>query len=241
MATTVEASDERQPSFTLRILDQIYGPYSAKNVVSYIREGRVKASTLVSREGGPWIAAAEDPICAEALRLPAPQHMPAPAPEALTLKSTARKPESAISTPSVRDAFLKELQGVRALTAHAAINDQAGIVAGSPAHRAAAMDKSVDTRVGGAVANFIVSFDLKTRTHNRLEAQIAGLGRALRVHPGLWLLSAPMTAGAIRNYLTRFLGGTDTLVVVDASRDKLAWHNLGPETDTRIRDIWRRA
>ena len=36
------------------------------------------------------------------------------------------------------------------------------------------------------------------------------------------------------------LGKLDTLFIVDATHDKAAWFNFGPETDTRIRRMWSR-
>lgn len=67
------------------------------------------------------------------------------------------------------------------------------------------------------------------------------LGRTVRIMPGVWLLSATMTSGAIRNQLMKYFSTTDTFFIVDATRDKLAWFNLGPEIDSSIRQVWRRS
>jgi hypothetical protein len=45
---------------------------------------------------------------------------------------------------------------------------------------------------------------------------------------------------AIRNQLVQQLGKLDVLFVVDATRDKAAWFNFGPEADSRIRRNWAR-
>ena len=45
---------------------------------------------------------------------------------------------------------------------------------------------------------------------------------------------------AIRNVLVQQLGKLDVLFVVDATRDKAAWFNFGPEADARIRRNWAR-
>ena len=42
----------------------------------------------------------------------------------------------------------------------------------------------------------------------------------------------------IRNTLSQTLERGDRFVVVDATRDRLAWFNLGPEVDVRISKVW---
>jgi hypothetical protein len=44
----------------------------------------------------------------------------------------------------------------------------------------------------------------------------------------------------VRNSLVQKLGTLDTLFVVDATHDKAAWHNFGPDADVRLRRLWDR-
>ena len=53
-----------------------------------------------------------------------------------------------------------------------------------------------------------------------------------------WLLATELSIGALKNLLVQKMGKLDTLLIVDASHDKLTWANLGMETETRIRRIW---
>jgi hypothetical protein len=64
------------------------------------------------------------------------------------------------------------------------------------------------------------------------------MGVVCDLAPGLWLVRTRFSAGVIRNTLSQTLERGDRFVVVDATRDRLAWFNLGPETDVRIAKVW---
>jgi hypothetical protein len=59
--------------------------------------------------------------------------------------------------------------------------------------------------------------------------------------PQGWILSSELSINEIRNTLAKKLGKLDTLFVVDATHDKAAWFNFGPEAETRFRRIWQKA
>ncbi len=54
----------------------------------------------------------------------------------------------------------------------------------------------------------------------------------------MWLLRTRHSAGIIRNKLSQTLEQGDRFVVIDASRDRFAWFNLGPEVDVRVSKVW---
>ncbi len=58
--------------------------------------------------------------------------------------------------------------------------------------------------------------------------------------PQAWLLTSDTTINAIRQALVQKLGKLDMLFVADATNDKAAWFNFGPEVDSRIRRIWQK-
>jgi hypothetical protein len=107
-------------------------------------------------------------------------------------------------------------------------------VGGGLIHRAAANEPAT-------FANFVVIADLRSRGSGPFEAAIGKLGDCYRLNGLVWLLHTDRTAGAIRNELVQHLGHSDNLVIVDATRGKTAWFNLGPEADARIRKVWKRA
>jgi hypothetical protein len=89
-----------------------------------------------------------------------------------------------------------------------------------------------------AVANLLVWADIVSGASRRFEHELHKLGAVAEVTPGLYIVRTPRTAGAMRNTLSQTLDRGDKVLVVDASRDRLAWFNLGPETDVRIREVW---
>lgn len=89
-------------------------------------------------------------------------------------------------------------------------------------------------------ANFVVVADLRSRGSAPFEAAIARLGEAYRLNPLVWLLHTDRSAGTIRNELIQHMGLSDHLVIVDATRGRTAWFNLGPEADAKIRKVWKR-
>lgn len=89
-----------------------------------------------------------------------------------------------------------------------------------------------------ASSNFIIIGDIRGRASTPFEAALNRLGTNFRLNPLTWLLHSEYSAGAIRNELVQHLGNTDSVFIVDAGRGKMAWFNLGPEADARIRKVW---
>ncbi|HEX3652659.1 MAG TPA: GYF domain-containing protein [Rhizomicrobium sp.] len=98
-----------------------------------------------------------------------------------------------------------------------------------------------DTTAEEESAHFLIVADMKSGSMTVLEEQIFNMGPAYQVMPQAWVLSTTVPIGAIKNILIQKLGKLDNLLVVDATHDKAAWSNLGPEADTRLRRIWTKA
>ena len=86
--------------------------------------------------------------------------------------------------------------------------------------------------------NFLIVAEIRARASDRFEAALHKLGNYYRLNALVWVVHTSRTAGEIRNELTQHLGRTDSLFIADASRNKTAWFNLGPEADARIRQVW---
>lgn len=97
------------------------------------------------------------------------------------------------------------------------------------------------TQPGTETANFVVIADLRTRGTGHFEATLSKLGDNYRLSTSVWLVHTDRTAAGLRNELVPHLGTTDTLVIIDATRGKTAWFNLGPEADAKIRKVWKRS
>lgn len=109
-----------------------------------------------------------------------------------------------------------------------------------PAEAPSAFGQKDDAAKTGERAHIIVIADMKSRSIDGLEEEIFKLGPAYAFLPQAWLLSTEMSVNAIRNQLVQQLGKLDVLFVIDATRDKAAWFNFGPEADARIRRNWAR-
>jgi hypothetical protein len=87
-------------------------------------------------------------------------------------------------------------------------------------------------------SHFLIVADMKSRSIQGLEEEVVKLGAVCPIMPQVWMLNTDASISAVRNILIQQLGKLDTLLVVDATRDKAAWFNFGPEMDARIRRIW---
>lgn len=90
-------------------------------------------------------------------------------------------------------------------------------------------------------ANVFVHAEIFSGAWMGFVSALESLGRICEMAPGLWLLRTEHSAGVIRNTLSQTLERGDRFVVIDATRDRLAWFNLGPETDVRISHVWNAA
>jgi hypothetical protein len=82
-------------------------------------------------------------------------------------------------------------------------------------------------------AQMVILLDVKSRLGNGFEQTIFDLGPAFRVLPNAWIVSTTDSANAVRNL--------DALFVIDATRNKSAWFNFGPEADAKIRRVWQKS
>lgn len=92
---------------------------------------------------------------------------------------------------------------------------------------------------GSGRCHVIVIADMKSGSIARVEEEISGFGPFFAILPQAWLLSTDASVNTVRNRLVQQLGKLDMLFVIDASNDKAAWFNFGPEADARVRKLWR--
>jgi hypothetical protein len=95
-----------------------------------------------------------------------------------------------------------------------------------------------NSRSGGC-AHMLIVADMKSGSIAKIEEEIATFGQSVAILPQAWLLTSEASVNTVRNKLVQQLGKLDVLFVADASNNKAAWFNFGPEADARIRKIWR--
>ncbi len=98
----------------------------------------------------------------------------------------------------------------------------------------------VDRRKRPDSSNFLIITDIKSRHGATLEQSIMSLGAALKIANNTWAVNCSGTAPGLLNQLSKVLSKQDSLFIADATRDRTAWFNFGPETDAKIRRVWRR-
>jgi hypothetical protein len=91
----------------------------------------------------------------------------------------------------------------------------------------------------GQISNFVVIIDARSGSFRKAESEIKILGRTLRINQQTWLLQTDKPANTIKNALAPHLGADDPLVVIDAGRNRLAWHNLGVFEASSARELWK--
>jgi hypothetical protein len=124
--------------------------------------------------------------------------------------------------------------------------DRAEVTASTPSHPQdrkpvyGAKKGQVDRRKRPDTSNFTIITDIKSRHGATLEQTIMSLGTALKIANNAWVVNCAGTAPGILNQLSKVVSKQDGLFIADATRDRTAWFNFGPETDAKIRRVWRR-
>ena len=102
----------------------------------------------------------------------------------------------------------------------------------------APLRSDVANDVAAQAANVFVHAEIVSGSWNAFMAALESMGFVCDLAPGLWLVRTKFSAGIIRNTLSQTLERGDRFVVIDATRDRLAWFNLGPGVDVHISKVW---
>jgi len=87
-------------------------------------------------------------------------------------------------------------------------------------------------------SNLFVFAEIHSGAWTQFLAALEAMGRIAELAPGFWLVRSKLSSGAVRNTLSQTLAQGDRFVVVDATRDRLAWFNMGPGPEVAIREVW---
>ncbi|MEJ0059721.1 MAG: DUF4339 domain-containing protein [Terricaulis sp.] len=108
----------------------------------------------------------------------------------------------------------------------------------APLRAAAPNEQPANEGQAAEAANVFVHAEILSGAWGAFMAALESMGVIADLAPGLWLIRTRFGAGVIRNTLSQTLERGDRFVVIDATRDRLAWFNLGPENDVHIREVW---
>lgn len=90
----------------------------------------------------------------------------------------------------------------------------------------------------GVEARLLVIADLRSGSPS-FQPALSSLGENTQITQSVWALRTSESVGAVRNRLGAETRQGDRLIVVDATRDRFAHLGLGPEVESRLRQIWR--
>ena len=226
----MEAETDQYPldaRWVLQVAGRIYGPYTGHALKEYAREGRVVPHSIVARTGSPageetWMPAAEDPVLGILFQ---PGGMTQP------MGQPAAQPSV---QPSVQPATQPVLHPAPEQTPAATTP-----AAGKPAPSYGPRKNQIDRRAKPTSFNILIVADVKSRSSGPMETALMSLGPAYKVSANSWVVHTPSGAPEVVNLLTQHLGSSDRLFVVDATRNRTAWYNMGPETEAKIRQVWK--
>lgn len=87
--------------------------------------------------------------------------------------------------------------------------------------------------------NVFISFEFNRpdRTYDRVVRAIKSLGdNSTEVHFAHWCVTTKLSAKQVCDRLKSVLDGSDRLIVVDTTNNKVAWINLGDEAVKRLQE-----
>lgn len=88
--------------------------------------------------------------------------------------------------------------------------------------------------------NLFISYDLMQpgQSYETVIAEIKKLGSWAKVHYSLWHVNSQLSATEAANQVWAVMDRNDKLIVVDATNNNAAWHNLSEEVSNFIKDQW---
>jgi hypothetical protein len=87
------------------------------------------------------------------------------------------------------------------------------------------------------VCNYFVAARLLS-SNDRVERVLRDAGKMTRAAGDMWVLRSKQTVQQLRNQLTMVMKPHECFIIVNASKDRLAWFNIGVEADIGVRGVW---
>jgi hypothetical protein len=87
------------------------------------------------------------------------------------------------------------------------------------------------------VCNYFIAARLLAG-NERFEKTLRDAGKMTRAAGDMWVLRSRQTVQQLRNQLTMIMKPHEHFIIVNASKDRLAWFNIGVEQDISVRSVW---
>ncbi len=87
-------------------------------------------------------------------------------------------------------------------------------------------------------AIFMIMAEINSGQAMKFLHALQKLGTAQRIGDTVWILRARARARQLNDHLSQTLQRQDRLFIVDSFNNEIAWHNIGADMDSRIRELW---
>lgn len=87
------------------------------------------------------------------------------------------------------------------------------------------------------VCNYFIAGRLLS-TSDAFEKVLRESGKMTRAAGDMWVLRSRLTVQQIRNKLTSIMRPHEYFIIVNATKDRLAWYSIGAENDVAVRAVW---
>ncbi len=202
-------------NWCVKVQDKVYGPYTTQQMRKFAQEGRLARWSLVAPAGGQsWREARSELVFANLFSAPGDVQAE---PHKSNGRSFGKRRDCDNTVSEETPAPLRRAPSPAKKTRL------------KNAQRAQAPSADDIT-----VANFVVIFDVVSGAASRVEAAMLSLGPAFRIADNVWNVSCELTAVGVRNAITPYLRGSESIFVVDASRGRASWCNYAPEANSKI-------
>lgn len=88
--------------------------------------------------------------------------------------------------------------------------------------------------------NLFISYDLNApgQNYERVISAIKSTGSWAKVQKSFWYVSSELTAEQVLARVWAVMDPTDSLIVINVTRQNAAWQNLSPAVSDHIRTHW---
>lgn len=214
----------------VQVENQAYGPYSDAQMQSFVSEGRVGESSLISNapESGFFNAIAYDVFklwagTGQPMAVGAETQMyQQPTPYALQpshAQAQSYAPTPVDTAPNPYSPIPEPVTPIAPIPSY-----------GTPASQQ--IDAAAHTNV------FLVMAEIRSEGAMGFLKALQDFGVAQRIGDTVWLLRSASTVEQLRNALSQTLTRQDRLFILDSGANKTAWFNIGADLDSRIRELW---
>lgn len=88
-------------------------------------------------------------------------------------------------------------------------------------------------------SNFIIIAELRTGSTRHFEFEMKKMGRTYRLNTTTWMLQTEKGINGVKLNLAPYVGRDDHLLIIDARRNRLSFHNLGTVEAATIKELWK--